>query len=126
MNRITQQAAVALCTLLTACSLTEEPNHDAWKATSNDEVTVAYQLADAEIAPTLLRYASTATATVETVLGLMIGPPLVVYIYPDRVSMEAAWAARFGTPPGGFQCWMIANADVTTLVMLSPRAFATD
>jgi hypothetical protein len=126
MKRLRLRIALTYLTL-SACSLpTDANNDDDWKATSNARVTLAYQGHDAELAPTLLRYATMGTATVETALGFQIAAPFVVSIYPDRVSMEAAWAARFGTPTGGFQCWMIANADANGVVMLSPRAFATD
>ena len=126
MNRITQQAATALCTLLTACSLTDPSDTDEWQSVSTAKVFVEYKTPDAALAPSLLRWATAGTTTVESVLGLIIAQPFAVRIHTDRASMQTEWAARFGTPPGGFQCWMIANADGNGVVMLSPRAFATD
>jgi hypothetical protein len=126
MKRCALPALTTITMLLTACSVDLDPESDDWRTTSNAKIVVEYRPADAELAPTLLRYATTGTATVESVLDLLIAQPFGVRIYTDRSSMETAWAARFGTPPGGFQCWMIANADASGVVMLSPRAFATD
>ena len=126
MNRITQQSATVLCVLLAACSLTDPTDTDEWQSVSTAKVSVEYKTPDAELAPSLLRWATTGTTTVESVLGLIIAQPFAVRIYTDRTSMQAEWAARFGTPTGGFQCWMIANADGNGVVMLSPRAFATE
>jgi hypothetical protein len=126
MNRITQQAAAALCAILTACSLTDPSDTDEWHSVSTAKVFVEYKTPDAELAPSLLRWATTGTTTVESALGLIIAQPFAVRIHTDRTSLQTEWSARFGTPPGGFQCWMIANADVNGVVMLSPRAFATD
>ncbi len=126
MNRINRVAAAAIA-LLSACSLDLDPTDtDGWQSTGNAKLTVEYQTIDADLASTLLRYASTGSATVENALSLFIAQPFSVRIYPDRTSMETAWTARFGTPQQGFQCWMIANADANGVVMLSPRAFAAN
>ena len=126
MKRITQHPAAALCLLLTACSLTDPPDTDEWQSISTAKVQLEYKTPDAELAPSLLRWVTTGTTTVENVLGLIIAQPFSVRIHVDRASLQTDWAARFGTPQQGFQCWMIANADGNGVVMLSPRAFATD
>lgn len=87
-------------------------------------VTVEYQAADAAWAPIVHAEGVEGRQRGERFFGVPLRGELVILVLPDRAALTAQWQARWG----GFrpECWMIASGDATSVLMLSPRAWAQD
>lgn len=81
----------------------------------------------AHTGPGTQRVSAWATAgreRVATWFGAPFAQPVEVRVVPDRAGFDAALTDLWGT--GGTACWMVGAAGATTLVVLSPDAWATE
>jgi hypothetical protein len=130
--RVTAHAAAVLllsALMWTACGARPtSPEDDAgtWRYLTANGVKLGYTTADSGEAPSLLAAAVRGRAMIEAFAGVSLGDVVLTHIHPSRATLEPDWQQTFGTPPGGFQCWMIANANRSTVMMLSPRVWASD
>ena len=132
---MTRSLARSLLALLAAlaelpgagCSATEpEPRQDAWVSLRESGVTVEYMAVDSSIGPRLLQWAVDGRRAVEVFFGRAVEGPFTVRVYPDRATMEPEWRAVFEAPGMVFQCWMVANATASLVLVLAPRAWAAE
>jgi hypothetical protein len=99
---------------------------DTWLESSESGATVEYRALDAALAPSLLRWTVAGRQVVESYFNQTLATPFTVRVYADRASMEPEWRSVFNAPNMVFQCWMIANASASVVLVLSPRAWSAE
>lgn len=105
-----------------ACASATGPDTGAWLTRSRGDFTLYYQSADADRSANLLDQAVAGGARIATELT-PISAPVSIRVYPDRTLLDPAWRQMMGAPNFQFECWMIAGASASTVLMLSPRAY---
>jgi hypothetical protein len=118
-------ALASMVCLAAACSTTEPEPQSVWSVIAEGGITVEYQTVDQAIAPLILRWAIAGRQNDQSYFGEMLAAPFIVRLYPDRATMESEWRAIFNAPGMVFQCWMIANANASQVLLLSSRAWRT-
>jgi hypothetical protein len=58
--------------------------------------------------------------------GIPYQRPFRVFIFSDRVRLDAFWRARWKQPSFRSKCWMVASGSEDTLAILSPKAWQRD
>lgn len=77
--------------------------------------------ADASIASSIERQTRDGAARVETFFGRTFPRPVVVRVFPDRVSFDRHLREAWGMPE--VACWMVGDAEEEALVLLSPKVW---
>lgn len=67
-----------------------------------------------------------AAATVEQFFGQPFGQKFLIYLHPDRASLDAQWQRDWQMPDFKSECWMVASGVATKLDLIAPKKWSSE